>query len=70
MTRFWRLASGLAVFVMALFASVSLVLNLSLGERPLPGIVYRELLPIVACVVIFFSFAGSYLLLKDAINSK
>ncbi len=70
MTRFWRLVSGVAVLVLALFASVSLVLNLSLGERPMAGIAYRVLLPSLACVVIFFSFAGSYLLLRDGRNSK
>jgi hypothetical protein len=63
MTRVWRLASGLAVLLMALFFSASLVLNL-------PGVVYRVLLPIVACVVLFFSFADSYLLLNDARKSK
>ena len=70
MTRFWRLASGLAVLLMALFFSASLVLNLFFGEHPLPGIVNRVLLPIVASVVIFLSFAGSYLLLNDAKKSK
>jgi multisubunit Na+/H+ antiporter MnhB subunit len=70
MNRFWHLASGLAVFLMAASASVSLVLNLALGERPLLGIVYRVLLPAVTCIVIFLSFAGSYLLLKDARKSK
>ena len=70
MIRWWRLATGLAVFLMALFASASFVLNLFLGERPLPGFVYRVLLPIIACIVIFLSFAGSYLLLRDARNSK
>ena len=70
MTRFWRLVSGLAVLVLALFASVSMVLNLTLGERPLLSLAYRVLLLSLACVVIFFSFAGSYLLLRDARNSK
>jgi glucan phosphoethanolaminetransferase (alkaline phosphatase superfamily) len=64
MTRVWRLASGLAVLLMALFFSASLVLNLTLGERPLPGVVYPVLLPIVACVVLFLSFAN------DARKSK
>ncbi|MEY2413310.1 MAG: hypothetical protein QOD84_1916 [Acidobacteriaceae bacterium] len=70
MTRFWRPVSGLAVFVLALFASVSLVVNLTLGERSLEGLAYRVLLPSLACVVIFFSFTGAYLLLRDARNSK
>ncbi len=70
MTRFWRLASGVAIFLMALFFSASLVLNLFLGERPLPGLLYRVFLPFVACVIIFLSFAGSYLLLSDARKSK
>jgi hypothetical protein len=65
MNRLWRLVSGLAVCLMAAFATASLVLNLSLGERPLPGFTYRVLLPIVACLIIFLSFAGSYLLLRD-----
>ena len=56
--------------MMAAFASVSLVLNVALGERPLPGLAYRVFLPVVTCIVIFLSFAGSYLLLKDARNSK
>jgi hypothetical protein len=63
MTRVWRLASGLAFLLMALFFSASLVLNL-------PGVVYRVLLPIVAWVVLFLSFADSYLLLNDARKSK
>jgi hypothetical protein len=70
MIRWWRLATGVAVFLIALFFSASLVLNLFLGERPLPGFVYRVLLPIIAYIVIFLSFAGSYLLLRDARNSK
>ena len=70
MTRFWRLVSGLAIFLMALFDSASLVLNLSLGERSLPGFVYRVLLPTLACIVILLSFAGSYLLLSDTSKSK
>ncbi len=70
MTRIWRLASGLAIFLMALFFSASLVLNLFLGERSLPGFLNRVLLPVVACVVIFLSFAGSYLLLSDARKPK
>jgi hypothetical protein len=70
MNRAWRLASGLAVFLMAAFASVSFVLYLALGAPPLPGIAYRLLLPVVTVVVIFLSFAGSYLLLKDARKSK
>jgi hypothetical protein len=64
MTRFWRLA-GLAVFLMTLFLTASLLLNLTLGEHPLPGFIYHVLLPVVACVVIFLSFTGSYLLLGD-----
>jgi len=70
MTRFWRLACGLAVFLMALFFSASLLLNLTLGERPLPGFIYRVLLPIGAGVVIFLSFTGSYLLLSDSRKPK
>jgi len=70
MSRLWRLASGLAVLLMALFFSASLVMNLLIGERPLPGFAYRVLLPIAACVVIFLSCVGSYLLLNDARNSK
>jgi hypothetical protein len=69
MIRFWRLASGLAIILQSLFAGVSLVLNISLGE-PMPSFAYRVVLPIVACIVILFSFVGSYLLLKDARNSK
>jgi DNA-binding transcriptional MerR regulator len=38
--------------------------------RTLAGIANHVLLPIVACVVIFFSFAGSYLLLSDALKPK
>jgi hypothetical protein len=70
MTHLWRLASGLAVFLMALFFSASLILNLTLGDRPLPGFIYHVLVPVVACVVLFLSFAGSYLLLSDARNSR
>jgi len=55
---------------MALFFSLSLVLSLTLGERPLPGFIYHVLLPFAAWVVIFLSFAGSYLLISDARNSK
>jgi hypothetical protein len=55
---------------MALFDSASLVLNLSLGERSLPGFVYRVLLPTLGCIVILLSFAGSYLLLSDTGKSK
>ena len=70
MTRLWRLATGLAVFVLALFFSTSLVLGLFLGERTLPGIANHVLLPIVAFVVIFLSFAGAYLLLNDGRKAK
>ena len=69
--RSWRLASGLAVLLMALFFSASLVANLFIGgEPPLPGFAYRVFLPIAACIVLFLSFVGSYLLLNDARNSK
>jgi len=70
MSRFWRLASGLAVLLMALFFTASLVINLFIGERPLPGFAYRVLLPIAACIVLFLSFVGSYFVLNDARNSK
>jgi hypothetical protein len=70
MNRFWRLASGLSVLLLAFFASSSLVLNLTFGERPLPGFLYRVLLPIIVSIVLFLSFAGSYLLLNDARHSK
>jgi hypothetical protein len=70
MNRFWRVASGLAVFLVTLFFGTSLVLNLFLGERPLPGFVNRVVLPIAACIFIFFSLVGSYLLLHEARKSK
>jgi len=70
MTRFWRLASGLSVFLLALFLSMTLVFGLFLGEPPLPGIANHVLLPFMVCVLIFFSFAGSYLLVRDALKSK
>jgi hypothetical protein len=70
MTRLWRLASGIAVFVLALFVSVSFVLRLFLGEPTLPGIVNHVFLPIVTLIVIFFSFTGAYLLLRDGLKSK
>jgi hypothetical protein len=76
MNRFWRVASGLSVFLMAAFAIVSLVLNLTFGEPPLVGgsailgIFYRVVAPMAACIIIFFSFAGSYLLLKGPTASK
>ena len=70
MSRLWRLASGLAVLLMALFFSASLVMNLLIGERPLPGFAYRVLLPIAACVVIVLSCVGSYILLNDTRHSK
>ena len=70
MTRLWRAASGVAVFLMALFFSASPVLNLCLGEPPLPGFVNRVLLPTAASVVLFLAFAGSYILLSDARKSK
>ena len=68
--RSWRLASGLAVLLMALFFSASLVANLFIGEPPLPGFAYRVFLPMAACIVLFLSFVGSYLWLNDARNSK
>jgi hypothetical protein len=43
---------------MALLFSASLVLGLFLGERTLPGITNHVLVPVVALVVICFSFAG------------
>jgi hypothetical protein len=55
---------------LALFLSASLVLGLFLGERTLPGITNHVLVPIAAFVVIFFSFAGSYLLFRDALKPK
>ena len=70
MSRFWRLASGLAVLLMGLFFSASLVMNLFIGERPLPGFAYRVLLPVLAFVVLFLAFAAAYFLLNDARNSK
>ena len=55
---------------MTLFLTASLLLNLTLGEHPLPGFIYHVLLPVVACVVIFLSFTGSYLLLGDVRKPK
>jgi hypothetical protein len=69
MGRLWRLASGIAVLLTALFFSTSLVLNVALRERPLPGFANNVLLPVLACVVLFFTFVGSYLLLTDVRKS-
>ena len=69
MTRFWRLASGLAVFLRTLFLSVALVVDLS-ARKYASGTAYFWLIETLAFVVILFSFAGSYFLSNDARNSK
>jgi hypothetical protein len=70
MKRALRFTSGLAVFLMAALFSASAILNLTLGERALPGFANRVLLPVLAVIVLFFSFVGAYLLVRDAITSK
>ena len=69
MIRFCRFASGLAVFLTALFLGAALVVDLTARKfaRDTP---YFVLIDMLALVVVVFSFAGSYFLINDARNLK
>jgi hypothetical protein len=69
MIRFWRLASGLAVFLSTLFLSAALVVDLA-ARKFVADTPYFLLIDMLAIVVVIFSFAGSYFLINDARNSK
>jgi hypothetical protein len=64
------MASGVAIFISALIFGASLVFSLFLGESMSPGVVSHIIIPLVGVAVLFLSFAGSYLLIGDALRSK